>query len=142
MSHLAYDADDAAIIAFVDQWVALLAAEEYDQAFAMTAHAAGSTMTPSGLRDLVKLHATNHATYFESAYGVLVPAYRVTPHGAPTHKTQRKDVDRWPKNARGTVGEVWYDLNFDGFVTDYTATFEIQDDGHGLTIALQDIGVH
>jgi hypothetical protein len=93
-------------------------------------------------RSHVEVMAQLHASAWEVQNDVLDPKYRVTLHGAPTHKTQVKWVERWPKNARGTVGEMWYDVNFDGFATDYTATFEIQVDGEGLTIALIDIGVH
>lgn len=141
MFHLPYDASDDAILAFVDEWAAMLAAEDYDRAFAFTAHVRGSNFTPVTFRAHVELMAHLHASSWEVQYGVLDPKYRVTLQGAPTHKTQTKWVERWPKNARGEVGEIWYDLNFDGFATDYTATFEIQYDGEGLTIALIDIGV-
>ncbi len=142
MSHLIYDATDDHIITFIDEWATLLEAEDYDRAFTFTAHVAGAKLTPALLHDLIKQHASNHATNFEDEYGVLDPKHRVTMQGTPTFKTQEKSVDRWPRNTRGTVGEIWYDLNFDGFATDYTATFEIQDSGQGLTIALIDISVH
>jgi len=142
MSHLPHDASDDAILAFVNEWAALLAAEEYERAFAFTAHVRGCTLTPATFRAHVELMAHLHADCWEDSYGVLEPRYRVTLQGAPTHKSQKKEVERWPKNARGTVGQVWYDLNFGGFATDYTATFEIQDDGEGLAIALMDVGVH
>ena len=142
MSHLPHDTTDDALLNFIDQWATLLEAEEYDRAFAFTEHVVGAKMTPSVLRELVKQHAHHQAATFDNAYGTLDSKRRVTLAGTPTYKTQEKSVDRWPKNARGTVGEIWYDLNFDGFVTDVTATFEIQDDGEGLTVALIDIGVH
>ena len=141
MSHLPYDATNDDISAFIDEWVTLLEAEDYDRAFAFTAHSAGSTLTPTSFRDHIKQQAAFHAQSFDETYGTLDPQCRVTLHGVPTHMTQVKDVDRWPKNTRGQVGEVWYNLNFDGFVTEYTALFEIVDDGSGLTIALLDIGV-
>ena len=141
MAHLPYDATNDEIIAFVDEWVKLLEAEDYDRAFSYTAHAAGSKMTPSSFRDHIKLQASFHASCFDSAYGEINPLHRVTLHGTPTHMSQVKDVGRWPKNARGLVGEVWYNLNLDGFVTEYTALFDILDDGNGLTIALLDVGV-
>lgn len=142
MSHLPHEATDDSLLDFVDQWAALLEAEEYDRAFAFTEHIAGAKMTPTVLRELVKQHAHNQAANFDDAYGTLDSKRRVTLEGTPTFQTQEKSVERWPKDARGTVGEIWYGVNFDGFVTDATATFEIQDDGDGLTIALIDIGVH
>ena len=141
MSHLPYDATEDAIIAFIDEWVTLLEAEDYDRAFALTAHSAGTKMTASLFGDHIKLQAFLHSQDFDPAYGELNPKCRVTLHGVATHMTQVKDVDRWPKNARGQVGEIWYNLNFDGFVTEYTALFEILDDGDGLVIALGSIGV-
>lgn len=141
MSHLGYGASDDEVLAFVDAWAAMLAAGEYERAFAHTAHIAGSKLTPATFRAHVEQMAKLHASAWDEQHGALEPKYQVTMEGAPTHKTQVKEVTRWPKNARGEVGEVWYDVNFDGYATDYTATFEIQDDGEGLTIAFADLGV-
>ena len=121
MPHLPHDAPDDALIAFIEEWVTLLEAEEYERAFAFTAHSAGCKLTPASFRDHVKLQAKLHSQCFDETYGTLDPQCRVTLRGAPTHMEQVKTVDRWPKNKRGQVGEVWYNLNFDGFVTEYTA---------------------
>lgn len=107
MAHLPYDATDEDILAFIDEWVKLLEAEDYDRAFVYTAHAAGTKLTPAKFRDHVKLQASLHASNFDSAYGEIKPPHRVTLKGIPTPMTQVKNVDRWPKNARGLVGEVW-----------------------------------
>ncbi len=123
MSHLPYDATNEDIIEFIDEWVTLLESENYDRAYAFIAHTTGNTLTPSSFRDHIKQQATLHSLCFDKSYGILDPQCRVTLHGVPTHMTQVKDVDRWPKNSRGQVGEVWYNLNFDGFVTEYTALF-------------------
>ena len=62
--------------------------------------------------------------------------------GEPTDITQRKEVDRWqPPRGSGVVGEIWYDLNIDGFVTDLTATFDLFDTPAGITVRLNDIHV-
>ncbi|MEW4456432.1 hypothetical protein AB1L30_27460 [Bremerella sp. JC817] len=103
--------------------------EDYDAAFAFTEHIPEMKWTPTLIRDVVK------------AYGDAEPTQRVTVIGKPTDVTQRKNVDRWPKNAHGAVGEIWYDLNIDGFVSDLTATFVILDVDDGLDIALNDIHV-
>ncbi len=141
MSHLPYDATDEAIIGFIDDWVTLLEAEDYEAAFAFTAHSVGNKLTATTFRDHIKQQAFFHSQSFDPAYGELNAQCRVTLHGVPTHMSQIKDLERWPKNVRGQVGEIWYNLNFDGFVTEYTALFEILDDGNGLTIALTDMGV-
>ena len=41
----------------------------------------------------------------------------------------------------GSLGEIWYDLNIDGYVSDLTATFAIHGSSDGLTVALNDIHV-
>lgn len=60
MAHLPYNATDDDIIAFVDEWVKLLIAEDYDRAFAFTAHAF-SEMTVEMFRDHVRLQSSLHA---------------------------------------------------------------------------------
>lgn len=141
MAHLPHTASDEAVVAFVDEWVRLLEEEDYARAFSHTAHAAGTAMTPARLRDHLQQQIALHASCFDPAYGELDPRRRVTRRGTPTHVAQVKEVDRWPKNAQGVVGEVWYNLNFDGFATEYTALFQILEDDDGLTLALSDIGV-
>jgi len=47
MSHLPYDTTEDAVIDFVEEWVALLEAENYELAFDFTAHTAGAKWTPS-----------------------------------------------------------------------------------------------
>jgi len=103
--------------------------EDYDAAFSFTEHIPDMEWTPALMRDVVK------------AYGDAEATQRVTLNGKPTDIAQRKNVDRWPKNEHGAVGEIWYDLNIDGVVSDLTATFVIFDADDGLNIALNDIHV-
>ena len=137
MAHLPYDTTDDDIIAFVDEWVKLLVAEDFDRAFEFTAH--GAKMTRDIFRDHIRLQSSLHATGNSESD----PLPRLTLHGAatPSEVTQVKDVERWATNARGLAGSVWYNLNFDGRFTERTALFDIVDDGDGLTIVLVDIGV-
>jgi hypothetical protein len=85
--------------------------------------------TPELIRQVVK------------SYGDAVPTQRVTLVGKPTDITQRKEVTRWEKNRMKGIGEVWYDLNIDGFASDLTATFWIVESGDGVTLRLNDIHV-
>lgn len=75
------------------------------------------------------------------SYGDAFPAQRVTLNGKPTDITQRKKVTRWPENRLKVIGQIWYDLNIDGFVSDLTATFWIVSTGNGLVLRLNDIHV-
>ncbi len=129
MPHLPHDATDDDLIAFAERWVRLMESEDYDAAFAFTLHIPEMKWTPTLIRDVIK------------SYGDAAPDQRVTLLGTATDIMQRKEVDRWSKNAHGTVGEIWYDLNIDGVVSDLTATFVILDDHQGLNIALNDIHV-
>jgi hypothetical protein len=79
--------------------------------------------------------------YAIKAYGDGHPEQKVTLHGKATDITHRKDVSRWPRNKRGEIGEIWYDLNIDGYVSDLTATFGIVEHALGLEIKLNSIHV-
>lgn len=129
MGLLPLDASDDEVIAFVDRWSALLEAEDYAAAYAMTGHDSAMKWTPELVREAIK------------AYGEAVPTQKVTLHGQPTDITQRKNVTRWETNHTGTVGEIWYDLNIDGFVSDLTATFYLVPRDDGLELELNDIHV-
>ena len=107
----------------------MMESEDYAGAFGFTTHIPEMKWTPELIREVVR------------AYGNADPAQRVTLFGTPTDITQRKNVYRWPRNAHGAVGEIWYDLNIDGLASDLTATFVILDDADGLLIALNDIHV-
>ena len=129
MIPLPHDATDDDLIAYIDRWASRMEAEEYTAALDMTEQNPGMEWTPSLMRHVVK------------TYGAADPRQKVTLQGKPTDITQRKEVDRWPKNSRGEIGEIWYDLNIDGIVSDLTATFRILEHDDGLVIELNDIHV-
>ena len=129
MELLPLDSSDANLIAFADRWASLMASEDYAAAFAFTEHDASMKWTADLIRDVVK------------AYGDAAPSQRVTLVGRSTDISQRKDVDRWDANAYGAVGEIWYDLNIDGVVSDLTATFTLIQRADGLAVELNDIHV-
>ena len=86
-------------------------------------------MTPELIRDVIK------------GYGEALPTQRVTLVGKPTDISQRKKVTRWPQNKVKGIGQIWYDLNIDGFASDLTATFWIVSTPAGLILRLNDIHV-
>jgi hypothetical protein len=117
------------LIAFIDRWASLLEKEAYSDAYQLTDHDPAMGWTPELIRDVIK------------SYGEALPTQRVTLEGRPTDITQRKKVTRWPGNRLKAVGEIWYDLNIDGFASDLTATFCIGSTPEGLVLRLNDIHV-
>ena len=129
MKALLRRASDEEILRFIDRWAELMEREDYAGAFAFTDHTPEMHWSPELIREVVK------------SYGEGRPDQRVTVAGLPTDITQRKSVSRWDRNWRGEVGQVWYDLNIDGFASDLTATFAIIESPDGLLIRLDDIHV-
>lgn len=121
------NASDAAILAAVDRWAALLEAEEYQTAFDATEHDPAMRWTPDLMREVI------------TQYGDAEPGQKVTVDGRPTDITQRKNIHRFPKNKHEFVGDVWYDLNINGLTSDVTATFGLRADSAGLVLVLDDI---
>jgi hypothetical protein len=129
MAHLPHSATDDDLINFADQWVRLMEAEDYVAAFEYTTHDPYMRWTPELIREVIK------------SYDECNPVQQVTFEGKPTDVHQRKEVSRWPQNRNGSIGEIWYDLNIDGYVSDLTATFSVQFDEDGLSVQLGDIHV-
>jgi hypothetical protein len=123
------DASDAAILAAVDRWAALLEAEDYQAAFDATEHDTAMGWTPELIREII------------TQYGDAEPGQKVTVDGRPTDISQRKKVDRFADNGNGFVGDVWYDLNINGYVSDLTATFGLRAERGGIALVLEDIHV-
>jgi hypothetical protein len=123
------DVADDEILAALDRWAALLEAGQYQAAFNATEHDAAMGWTPDLIREVI------------TQYGDAEPGQRVTVEGRPTDISQSKDVRRFAKNKRGFVGHVWYDLNINGFASDFTATFGLRDAFGGLALVLEDIHV-
>ena len=122
-------ATDHDLLLVIDDWVRLLEAEDYQAAFDFADPDPGQRWTADLVRLVIK------------SYGEADELQRATVEGVPTDVAQRKEVDRWPANARGTVGEVWYDLNIDGLASDLTATFDILELPEGLGLRLRDVHV-
>ncbi|MET3183635.1 UNVERIFIED_ORG: hypothetical protein ABIC43_006819 [Variovorax guangxiensis] len=129
MAHLPASATDDDLIAFADGWARLMEAEDYVAAYEFTAHEPSMQWTPALIGQVVK------------SYGECTAGQKVTLNGKPTDISQRKEVTRWQENGRGCIGEIWYDLNIDGYASDLTATFDIEEGPDGLTVRLNDIHV-
>ncbi|HVE78056.1 MAG TPA: hypothetical protein VNA89_04295 [Gemmatimonadaceae bacterium] len=129
MTPLRRDASDADLLAYVDRWAALLEAEDYEAAFALTDHDPIAGWAPELLREVIK------------GYAEASTSQKVTLEGQPTDVRQRKEVTRWPVPRPAGIGQIWYDLNIDGRATDLTATFWIVATPDGLVLRLADIHV-
>ena len=129
MKTLPRNSSDQVLLAYIDRWAALLEREDYAAAFDFTDHDADMAWTPDLVQKVIK------------SYGNATVTQHVTVEGKPTDITQRKEVTRWPKNRLKGIGEIWYDLNIDGFASDLTATFWIVDTGEGLRLVMNDIHV-
>src|SRR5271156_1090859 len=108
---LPFDASNNDLIEFIDGWAALLDAEDYRAAYDLTEHDSTMHWTSEMIREVIK------------AYGEGASGQKVTLSGQPTDIVQRKQVMRWKPNASGSIGQILYDLNIDGFASDLTATF-------------------
>ncbi|WP_093555222.1 DUF7668 domain-containing protein [Pseudoduganella namucuonensis] len=129
MAHFSHPASDNELIEFVDKWASLLESEDYTAAYSLTSHDKYMKWTPELIREAIK------------SYDECRPEQRVTVVGKFTDISQRKEVTRWSINRHGYIGEIWYDLNIDGYASDLTATFGILESSDDLTIELSDIHV-
>ena len=127
MQPLPQSATDEQLIEVVHQWVRLLEAQDYEKAFALTEQE-DTGWAPDLLRQFIE------------GYGDAEPNQRVTLAGTPTDISQRIEVTRWPEQ-NDAIGEVWYDLNINGVVSDITATFYICPVPGGLVLSLNDVHV-
>jgi len=129
MAHLPKSAPDSQLLAFVDSWVELLEQEEYEAAYKHTAHRDDLGWSAELIRQTIK------------GYGQRLPGQKVTLVGRATDLRQRKQVDRYSKPRGAGIGEIWYDLNIDGVLSDLTATFLIYEVDGGLAVVLDQIHV-
>jgi hypothetical protein len=129
MEPLRATATDEDLIAFAERWAGLMEREDYEAAYAYTDHICEMGWTSDLMRQVIK------------SYGDAREDQRVTVAGVASDISQRKKVDRWEDNRYGEVGEIWYDLNIDGGVSDLTSTFRVVRVPKGLVIRLNDIHV-
>jgi hypothetical protein len=129
MKALSASASDDELIRFIDGWAALLEREDYAGAYAYTEQDPSREWTPELMRFAIK------------DYGARRPTQRVTVAGVPSDISQIKEVSRSANQGQGYVGEIWYDLNIDGVVSDLTATFDLIVEGGELKVRLHDIHV-
>lgn len=135
MTPLPITVTDEELIQFIDRWVLLLEQEDYEAAFNFTDHDDNDGWNEASMRDAIK-------RYTETV-DAADPNQSVTLKGSATDRPQVKEVDRFPEgNAHGYKGEIWYDLNINGKLSDLTATFTLHQTAQGIIVKLMDIHVH
>ncbi|TGQ64232.1 hypothetical protein EN829_020110 [Mesorhizobium sp. M00.F.Ca.ET.186.01.1.1] len=136
--HLARDASDEDILAVVRRWSDTLAVEDYEGALAMV-------RAPDWTVDLLQKTI--------AGYGHPEPTdrvHKVTPLASARYYPGDEPVNNpWPRHEvdRDTLpnGEpfisVWFDMPFDGYWSDVTATFDVDRDGDMLVLTLEMIHI-
>ncbi len=129
MQILPSHSSDQQLLEIVHEWVRLLEADKYGEAFSLIEPMPDTGWTPDFLKEFV------------AGYGDEEPGQHVTLEGKSTDISQRIKVTRWAQNSSSEIGEVWYDLNINGFATDITATFSIFVVSDGMVLKLNDVHV-
>ena len=128
-------AGDDEILAVVRRWVAVLAAEDYERAYGMTAHEAQFGWTPRLMKDVIEGYCGADQDPEEPS--------RVSPlETAKGGPPPRHEVDYAPSGKpNGAIGDVWFDLPISGEWSDLTATFSIHRVGKDVVLSLNEIHV-
>ena len=124
-------ASDEDIIRFIDQWVSLLAAEKYAEAGLYL------DTEPFGSVELIREIIKSYGDVTDNRVTLLNNGTALDGAGNIGAARQRKEVS-WVDE---TSGDVWYDLNINGLVSDLTATFELKRQSGQIHVTLQDIHV-
>ncbi len=120
---------DQELIAFIDDWVRLLEAERYEEAFQWTNHRGDVGWSPELIREIITAYVNN------------LPGQKVTLERTVIDIQQRKEVTRFAETSDGQIGYIWYDLNINSVTSDLTATFDIIETELGFILELDEIHV-
>ncbi|MFD2717520.1 hypothetical protein ACFST9_02265 [Hymenobacter monticola] len=141
---LASAATSEEVIGLVDQWTVLLEQEKYEEAYAFL------EAEPFWSAVLIKEIIQAYGDELKNKVTLLNNGTAVDSAGNIRPAKQRKEVE-WYSEKRSLEegigwfdenrGDVWYDLNINGFVSDLTATFNLEKRNDRLHVILQDIHV-
>jgi hypothetical protein len=141
---VAATASEEEIIGLIDRWVSLLEQERYEEAHAFLE--AGPSWSAALIKEIIKAYgdeADNRVTLLNNGTAL-------DGAGNVQAARQRKEVQwhrekRSPEGEPGWVvvsrGDVWYDLNINGLVSDLTATFDLEKRDGEIHVVFQDIHV-
>jgi hypothetical protein len=130
-------ASDTDLFAVVKQWAEVLAAEQYEQAYGMTAHIPYYRWTPDLIRQVIE------------GYGLPEPhprgPFRVTPSAQASGDRYELVAERYeepiPSGAIGAIGEIRFNLPLNGEWSDLTARLTIHPVEQHLVLCLDEIHV-
>jgi hypothetical protein len=136
MKTLQGSASDEEILGVVRQWVKLLAAGDFDAAYALIDHDAYHGWTPDLMRRVVE--GCGHPESTPTRHCVS-PIAEASGGPTPRHEVARWDPPRDLGSGSECLGCFWFDLRLDGSWSDMTATFEIMRRGEKLSLVLGEI---
>jgi hypothetical protein len=141
---LPINSTDETIVEFIDQWVALLAEEKHDEALNYL------EAEPGWTAELIKEIITDYKESPEGRVTIFNNGTSIDGKGKIYSSVQRKEVE-WYSEKRNVEeaigwfdenrGDIWYDLNINGLVSDLTATFDMEKRGDKIHVILHDIHV-
>jgi hypothetical protein len=139
---LAANASDEAIIDLIDQWVELLEQEKFEEALIFL------ETEPFWTADLIKEIISEYGSAVNDRVTLYNNGTRLDGDGRIHVAEQRKEVEWYDEERAKDVswsdksrGDVWYDLNVNGMVSDLTATFDLERRDGRIHVILQDIHV-
>ena len=124
---------DQQIFAVVEAWIDDLSREDYDRAYARTAHDSYYEWTPELIRSVIEGYGLPEPHRSGVVFKVTDPN---TAKGKPYHREiERNDVHD------SVIAEAWYDLPLNGKWSDLTATFSVRLVEGAPTLILEQIHV-
>jgi hypothetical protein len=133
MRTLPVTASDDDLLSAVREWVGLLAAERYEEAFDYLYHTDDEHWTPQLMETVIHNYGSIDRRRDGRTFRVTT-LDTATGEAPLTHTVERYDSDP-------VRGEVWFDLPLNGEWSDLTATVDFHQHGDVLMLQLNDIHV-
>ena len=118
---------DEEIFAFLDGWMALVNAEQYEEACAYMDCYPGSDWTPTNILAAVR------------GVGAKQKTQKLVIRGPSAKNPQERRLFRWQGSRGGYSGTVVYPMRMDGVPYRLNATFLLQRSEEGISVVLNDI---
>jgi hypothetical protein len=126
MKFLPNPATDEQIMALADEWAALVAAGDFDAAYALSAQSEHNNFTAQMIREVIEDYRASGEEDSDD----------VGRNGQPC-----REFTRWDLTREYCLGYIWYDLDVDGKLSYLTADFYVVLKPEGVVIELYEIHV-